>query len=402
MTIEGGSTSFPTEFEIPRRRITPAEITSRLDTYFPEIELRIAKPGKKVSLGLKVDEKNRMGEAFVLWGEALNGLNGTYMEPADFFDYFSPQLRVTGYTEARKLLLGDLSPAPHPLLSLASPEGRVEVNIFGGATNRQAIAISEIGDKGEFSPEDLATYQKSLYEVFRPIAERPSEKTRVALGLASDQSLTIDEEDCAATGDTVGGVGLVLQKEGFLPEARRIDVAVATAQALVVLAHLTQKQGIPMEVNVGYASFGLSLGVNENLEHKNYITIAPIPELIDAYPGRIFVVGDMGVAAKRVLSLPWDRWRSDRWGLEDPKSDREVSYVDHILADDKLNDEMDLRIGYEKGGLLMMAMVKQALFEAKDPTEFPLVMAVAKRLDLGDRGFGLRLDNLLEYISSYV
>ena len=50
----------------------------------------------------------------------------------------------------------------------------------------------------------------------------------------------------------------------------------------------------------------------------------------------------------------------------------------------------------------MMAMVKQALFEAKDTTEFPLVMAVAKRLDLGDRGFGLRLDNLLEYVSSYV
>lgn len=244
--------------------------------------------------------------------------------------------------------------------------------------------------------ENTVVYQRDLARIFSQITKREIVETKNTLGLSVSDYLLTDIEDCIATGDTLVGTGLVFSELDKFPwKGRRIDVANATAQGLTVLYHWARKTGVPIEVNAGWLSWGLSEGIGEELAHKNYITHAPFPELQKMHKNRIFVVGDMGEASKRITGLGWDGLRRDRYFLDNVSQD-EYSYVENMDIGG------DLYMAFEKGGLLTVALRKYALKELGKETHFPLIMAIGKRLDLGERGFGLRLDGFYEPLKQFV
>lgn len=394
---------FPTRFEIPRTPITPQEILTSLEMHEHDVHVDLHSADSlariRYPLPAHVDPENQFADAFVYWGQTLSNLHGTYMEPSALFEYLAPVDVSPAEAEAR--LLGASYPRRTPWVTLESDDHLVRVNVFSGATTWQAKEISSIGDAGEFTTSERIAYQKALFEVFTPIAQRSYNTTHNALGLYSTLLILHDIEDCAATGDTLAGVSRILEQYSAhqqLPFAgRRIDIAVATGQALTVLAHESQRVGQPVEINVGYVAWGLSRGVGPELEHKNYITHAPFSIHSKAFGEKIFVVGDMGNAAKRIgdHEYPWEKFRRDYYGLEGGDG-RPVASYQH------LSDAGSLRLAYANGGLLMTAFADAAVLQLGKDIRSPTIIAVGKRLDFPQQGFALRIDHFLGPLQDYL
>jgi len=380
---------YPTEFVIPHRNITPEEILFRLKGFESEIRVLVAGRGGRVAVaeGFPVNKGNGTGEAYVYWNGAMERLNGSYMKPVDLLRFLKPVGTSRGTAE---LLMADtLGSVRAPRITLRSDDGLVSVNVFSGARSDTARTISEIGSRGSFTPEERRIYQTALYDVYRPILARPLSVTKTGLGLKDSVRLFHEIEDCAATGDTLAGMGFVLERLQSPFEGRRIDLGVATGQALTILTWQAQRMKVPTEINVGYMAWGLSEGIGPNLEHKNYITHPPFQEFRKVFGETIFVVGDMGEAAKRTTGVPWDSFRLDSWGRNEKQSVDENFYSQYFER-----STGGLRVGYANGGLLTVAFLEYEQLPKEVPTS--TIMAVGKRLDSPIHGFAFRLDHFLE------
>jgi len=374
----------PDKFRPPHTRITPQQVIAMVNDNYAGVRLELTPDGS--SAGVQAD-------AIVSWGGALK-LHGTHMPIKEFTDFFRAEHPPGAMGE--EWLAGNAEPRDHPYVVISTKGELVRVNVFAGMACEPARTLSDIGSSGVSADDKRQAYQEALYKVYAPIALRPRRYTRAALQLRSTGRILHENEDCIATGDTLAGVGLLiekLRKQGPFPIAgRRIDVAVATLQGLTLLIAEAHRYGLPTEVNVGFIATGLSYGIGPDLAHKNYIMHGP-GELRD-FGDSLFVVGDMGDAAKKVGGTPWDDFRTD--GYLDGGAPPEDEYA----SSNFLKNPGSVSMGYANGGLVMEAMSLAALHGAGMRRDKPVIMAVAKRIELPG-GFGMRVAHFRGPLQEY-
>lgn len=257
------------------------------------------------------------------------------------------------------------------------------LRIFHGSTNPQALEIARLATLGFSEPKTRADYQQQLFEVINPI-----------LQASSDASLRI-VEDCLASGDTIVGVLTMLSKMSHLQPSGKVgvDVAVATTQGILVIKKFAEQNDMKLEINVGYLAYGLSEGEKKNdiRLHANYITFPEkihkrLPEKIRkklvsyrAADGNIYVVGDMGDAAKSLpenldSQYPWNKYRNDNYG--DKRKQKKTTNV--------FSNEKRSVIYLTNGGYLM-----QAYFDyLNNRSKYNNLVFSAKRVWSSDPNYG--------------
>lgn len=382
--LEINQQPFKTEFEIPTRPITPSQIRKSFEGYRNLVKIDLAQVGSRVDIRLGFPKgANGQGEAFVYFGRLLEGLNGTYMSYGDFVSGWEiVEPKGMSPQKAREILISDRF-CENPLLVLRSPGRMLTLNVFGGATHLAAKKLSEIGSEGNFENQDKRKrYQAILAFLYKPLALR---------SLGNSELIEIISEDCLATADTFIGWQIASRKAAqangliYPFSGSRWNLIEATGQGLILAACEADYLKFPVEINVCFVQTGLTEGIGPNKDHKNYIT--PSPEIAGDYEGRIFAVGDMGDAAKRVEGTEWDKNRADSWGIEGQGEN---------FWSRNLENPGSLQIGFANGGLLMMALKDYWTGE----TENPAIMLTAKRID--GPCFAARFDNFLEPYFQYL
>lgn len=376
---------FKTEFEIPTRLITVADLRTIYDSCRGGLEADLASVGNRIAIRWGFPQgANGQGETFVYFGKLLEGLNGTWMSYQDFVSAWEVVL-PKGLKEEQvgELLKGDgFTTTTRPLIVLRSPEGMMTLNVFGGATHLAARILSEIGTEGNFEEEKRRRYQSILAFLYKPLVLRNS---------GNFGPLEIVSEDCLATADTFIGWEIASRKAAeanglvYPFSGSRWDLVEATAQGLILAACEVDYLTFPTEINVVFIQAGLTEGIGPKQEHKNYIT--PSPELVDAYDGRIFAVGDMGDAAQRVGGVAWDQYRQDNWGMRGGEN----------FWSRNLENSGSLLIGFANGGLLMMALRDRVL---EGSNQLPTIMLTGKRVD--GPCFAARFDHFMDPYLEYL
>jgi hypothetical protein len=372
------------------QRITPADIQQKLKTGLPNTIVDIAFAGGSTSIrpGYQAQRGYERADVFVYWHREVDA-SGTYMYPRDLFDYLEP---TSGSREASHRLLGSYSSQATPLVTLQSPNRLVQVHIFAGCLCPEAQTISAIGNEGRYTPKQRVAYQREVAKVIRPWALRGLGRTTSALGLYPKSDMIWDVDDCLAAGVTLGGESLVLEALGYPSRPRRIDVTVATAQALVMIAQLAESPGRqqPTEINVGYMAWALAPGVGPQQLGKNYIIQAPFVELGKVFAGSPYVVADMGAAGEEAEGAPWNSFRRVRNGQQDS------AY--------SLDQAGSLQVYYARGGEFIEALADYIRYTAGQPHEpSPRVMTAAKRLTPVDpnNAMALAWQNVIEPFDTY-
>jgi hypoxanthine-guanine phosphoribosyltransferase len=270
--------------------------------------------------GFPSDKQERKGQFFVSLKKSLaNSLPGTNIKP----EIFLSELQINN--SIKKILLSDI------LTVLAKPiikhkEKHFTLNIFHGSANIHALGMSQLAvikskKDASFSSENKrAYYQSHLFKILKPIIQYEKNK---------GFSLRIIE-DCLASGDTISGILAMIKNEtkiNISTNKIRIDVAVATAQGILILRKFAWENKLDFEVNIGYLAYGLSEGIKIDgvRKHANYI-VYPV-EMLDQFPKKIknlrslggdySVVGDMGDASRKLSGrfdnkYPWNKNRDDR------------------------------------------------------------------------------------------
>ncbi len=338
------------------------------------------------------------------WGQIFIGLPqeltevlpGSEVAPEDF-------LQALGLKSQEKIevgvevLLGSKSGIDGPNLEIE--DECFELRVFNGLSHMHALENSRMAWRGFEAPQTRATYQSLALALVEPVLEKKSEsRWRIV-------------EDCIATGDTIVGVVAQLQVLGKLEsgEKIRIDVVTATAQGILVLKEFARQRGLQLEINVGYMAFGLSAGENsgEPRKHANYITYpeSVLERLLEgdrrrlkalqASDGNIYVVGDMGEAAKSLGDTInggylWDRLRHDNHGLTTPKEGGVTSW----------RSDLPTVLYLANGGYLMRAFMERLFGEEMDKVN-QLVFSAKRRWDTQGKGYGVLIydmpNELLEY-----
>jgi len=269
------------------------------------------------------------------------------------------------------------------------------LRVFHGATNSKALSLTEFAAQGFTNQDNRAQYQSELYKLMSPVITKNSESPLRII------------EDCLASGDTIIGVLTTLAEKTNLNLSQvRIDVAVATAQGILVLKKFAQDNGLKIELNVGHLAFGLSEGkkVRGGWEHANYITYPDelLRELDKLLPvtkkklegfrdkdGNIYVVGDMGDAAKSLpeehdQNHPWNIFRNDTHGQRNKGK----------IGDTEYDHSKPTFVYLTNGGYLMRAYYRHILSQL-NPLEIPSeVVFSAKRRWTEEYGYGVLLKDL--------
>ncbi len=259
------------------------------------------------------------GQFFVSMPEKLaSQMRGSYISP-DVFLANLKDVDAENVFSHKSSIIGDREFSAKVMKkAFEYREENFSLNVFHGSTNPNALELTEIAR--ELTEKDLdhrldkIHYQDILAEIVEPIIKTPSKPE-------SPPAIKI-VEDCLASGDTIIGVLAALQQKTKLTEMTRVrvDVAVATAQGILLLRKFAQDNGIDLELNVGYMAFGLSKGKKtpgKGYEHSNYITYPDdfVEELNEQFSNGFDklknrqVVGDMGENGQKVEGLehltPW-------------------------------------------------------------------------------------------------
>ncbi len=142
---------------------------------------------------------------------------------------------------------------------------------------------------------------------------------------------------------------------------------VATTIGIDLLVQAARDLGVALRLRVGYLAYGLSTGTKEKTAriHANYITYPKIVtktlsktlrqrlNLLESRDGEIYVVGDMGDAAKSMANgfderYPWNAYR------DDPHGEHEQSKKIQKLQGAK----PPLCMYFSNGGYLLRSFVK--------------------------------------------
>lgn len=334
------------------------------------------------------------GQFFVSLPDELSKLlPGTYISPDRFLEELT-YIKEDSVKLKMKLLGSDYPESIADELALKYQESGFSLNIFGGLTNAHALSLTELAKKGFKDDLNRIKYQNELSEIIKSVLTHQSDP--------SDPPAIRIVEDCIASGDTIVGVLTALNQKTKLNEIGkvRIDVAVATAQGILLLRKFAQDNGIDLEINAGYMAFGLSKGSKtpgKGLEHSNYITYPAglLNELDNLWSGgdlgyaieervgmktspskphssSVQVVGDMGDGGKKPVSKEYDTIAYTPWYQEIPIPDiKDGSFPTFIYL--------------ANGGYLMRGYVHYFLGDqASDYSE--LIFSAKRRFDEGEDG----------------
>ncbi len=345
----------------------------------------------------KGQEAEERGQLFVeLPGHLPEMLRDSYVSPDSFLDEFARK----GDTEAkRRLLNGDKGNSGN--LAFYSDSESLSIKVFHGSTNNNALRLSQLAKEGTVDkPDNRFNYQMNLAEVIEPVVRTPS-----------DAPIRI-VEDCLASGDTVVGViKAIAEQMKMNGDATKVtlDVAVATAQGILLLKKFAEDNGIKLDLNIGYMAFGLSSGQKAviGFEHANYIVypedlIREMEEINPGMAGKLKpedqVVGDMGdfsvllpersAADRAIIIAPWNRHRHDSYGGENKKPFREPKFT----AD--ANQHM---VYLTNGGYLMRAFYNY-FNDPEGKEQYSEVAFGAKRRWTKEYGYGVLLKEIAEEI----
>jgi|GEM_PF-3729767 len=272
-------------------------------------------------------------------------------------------------------------------LALDHQEDNFHLQVFGGTANAQSLILSEkavsAGDiieklkSGTLTDderqklekqliEEKKAYQKALMEIMEPIY-------RLDTGSAQDavqEKQLVIQEDCIASADSITAVLKYLaETQSSLINDRkiRINVAVTTAQAVLVLRKFAKDNSIDLDIRAGYLGWGLTGGQQSDRSdvriHANYIywTGEAIDEIADQESqakmqnlqqqhSQVPQVGDMGDMVEDLPeesneTCPWNTGRKElREQLEKGElSDWLVLNAKRVWSADTLDGES---IGY--------------------------------------------------------
>jgi hypothetical protein len=339
--------------------------------------------------------KTEYGQYFVkLPEELVDKLPGSYISPLSFVESF-PESNIDGYSRYRILdnHIGNLND-----LAFEAHQDHFDLRVYHGSTNEHSLRLSKLAARGTEDPKNRILYQNNLAELVKPVLQTPS-----------DAPLRI-VEDCLASGDTLIGVIKAIGEKTKLVDRDMgkitIDVAVATAQGILLLKKFAQDNGINLELNVGYLAYGLSEGKKTattiGREHANYINYpAELVMEIERVNRSIStlikpddqVVGDMGDFSKLVShdnpEAPlWNDYRFDTYGGPNGRNFPEPEY------DDKANQHL---LYLSNGGYLMRGLYQYFNNPDKSNKYSEMVFA-AKRRWTKEYGYGVLFRDMSDKI----
>lgn len=270
------------------------------------------------------EEQKCTGDYFVRLPESLAAiLPGSVVLPEEFLKEIGVKVKREYWS--RRLIGRVYGNEKHPVFSFQ--EENFLLRVFHGSTNPHALNLTRLAAvKNGFANEKIrADYQREQRLLIQ-----------LMLNLTSVSYFRIIE-DCIASGDTIMGVLTLLNRQRKVPKGGkvRIDVVVSTTQGILILKEFAKQNNLSLEINAGYLAYGLSKGrkilQSSARIHANYLVYPQ--ELLELLPeetatelerlksdDNIYVVGDMGDAAKRLRQnwnkkYPWNRLRTDNHGL---------------------------------------------------------------------------------------
>lgn len=335
----------------------------------------------QVSIGGNLGEiDGEKAEATTCWGDVFNQGAGTFIQPDELASYLEPN--IENPQQKSSLLIGETVSENGQPIAEFSPHKDCKINVFSGCNSDPAITISRLGNKPSASNEEIEAYQTALFGIAQHVFGRKAE------GLG--KPVLILDDDCAASVVTIGSALRIVREVVGLDKFSKlqVNVAVATAHSVVMLVEEAKRLGIPLELNVGYLSWGLTEGIGANKEHQNYL--ANIKNYDDGKDeGDIFTVGDMGNMARRVrgINLPWDRLRKD-------------DYFDRQTAQSitwSYGQGRNLRLAFAYGGLMTEGMRSASAHQDEKTT---VIMARAQR-QTRDNNFVALFSHLIEPLYEY-
>lgn len=254
---------------------------------------------------------------FVTFPEKLSKLfPESYISPESFLDEVLPANSREKRSSAMSLIGEDIArSSTEPVFSYGNES--FSVNVWSGATNSHALALSELATHDLKQDERArANYQNELFHLVKPNIESRFSREDMTRGAL------VYHDDCLASGDSIVGhlTNLLQNDPSHLAMIKEwgVDVIIdgpATAQGILFLKSFAQLHDFKLRLNVGYMGFGLN--------KSNYITYPEeLLKMMDPATAEelsklkknddIQVVGDMGKAIQKVSDETMATLRDER------------------------------------------------------------------------------------------
>lgn len=305
-----------------------------------------------------VSKKQRDGQFFVsMRREVVQQIVGSTLTP----DRFLKNLGVGDRPVLEANLLSESTGTlDNPVLRVMSEDKDFSLTVMHGSFNSRAMNLTRLATQNLNEEPVRAKYQSEVFELMKPILRKESTyDIRIA-------------EDCIASGDVIAGVKTALAKirPDIKQKSIRVDVAVATTQGILLLRKFAHDNNLNLEINAGYLAYGLSSGNKtddpEAREHANYITypqsvvdkaspaVKETLESLQQEDGNIYVVGDMGDAAKSIHidsdgRYPWNKYRSDNHGTRNNE--------EPVEAAQDIDNAKPIDVFLKRGGFFIKSLV---------------------------------------------
>lgn len=249
--------------------------------------------------------------SFVTFPKEFKSISDSYISPEDFLMKGLDIESIDAEGAVKRIMGEGIGAFNEPMFQKLTKNFKIRV--LNGSMNEHALKMSEMASHGfKFeSPDDRAEYQSSLATLVQPMVVTTPEVKGIRIF-----------DDCLASADSIYGYLYSRLEapggEDKMREGVRIDVAVATPQAIMLLKRFAEVKGFPLEINVSHLAYGLN--------EKNYITypeellssglideekVAMIRSL-DKVTGGLYVVGDMGNAQMGISQEDLDRIRKEK------------------------------------------------------------------------------------------
>jgi len=184
-------------------------------------------------------------------------------------------------------------------------EKEFELTVLRGLSNEEVLSLAELARQGFEDASVRAQYQAAMHNILQPFITKEE---------GQNYSIRIFD-DCLGTGDSVAGyLSTRLENPEALSKGVEVTVTVATLQSILFLKAFAKAHNFSLKINAGFIATGLSAGKKkgEVRKHANYIVFPdeflkklddPIKRQLESYrdnDGNIYVVGDMGEAARGI------------------------------------------------------------------------------------------------------
>lgn len=275
-------------FNSELRSTTPDAIAAYVRDQFEfKVHVEFAPEGELITIPEGWHGAGKKGEALVLVGDMLTKpISGTKLSAKSFLEWSQEKgfsfiddgnnqvdvQRAVTIIEGNRL--SESNNNNRPLLRLTRVEGvPIEIQFYGGATNKWIQILTEIGNKDfrNLSDYERDDYRHAVLQLFRPFISKGTKEERARLGLPSDVNILRRADDCAASFVTFIGDQIIDDLMGFsrdnLLEVH--DVSVATMQAIVLAIAVAERRGVPAIFRIGGPGFGLGKGKELNYVMKN-------------------------------------------------------------------------------------------------------------------------------------